>query len=378
MKPVMVPIQDVNSKTCTIVNWHATNRSWITLGDVLADVETSKAAIEVVAPDSGVLLHAVPQGSEISLTAPIAILFPDQSSLAAFEKEEAERKRAKESTKKPYRATVKAEELAAQYGIDLAPLNKGKLITQKDVKVANRLNFQRDYVNMPAPLNSPDGVERILLIGGGLGVTQVIDILKDNHSKEPVAILDDDHSLWGKYFYGIPVVGDSTRLEALYQEHAFSSIIITISTSIQARTKFRELCASLNIPLTNAIDKSAKLAKDVKIGLGNVICAFCHFGTGTVIGDNNFISAYNSFDHHSVIGSDISTGPGCIASGIVKIGNRVRMGAGIFIEPYLELEDDVQVASGAIILKSVPARHVVKRKVFTTVVVPIRNHRTLV
>jgi acetyltransferase-like isoleucine patch superfamily enzyme len=120
------------------------------------------------------------------------------------------------------------------------------------------------------------------------------------------------------------------------------------------------------------------LAKDVKIGLGNVICAFCHFGTGTVIGDNNFISAYNSFDHHSVIGSDISTGPGCIASGIVKIGNRVRMGAGIFIEPYLELEDDVQVASGAIILKSVPARHVVKRKVFTTVVVPIRNHRTLV
>jgi serine acetyltransferase len=60
-------------------------------------------------------------------------------------------------------------------------------------------------------------------------------------------------------------------------------------------------------------------------------------------------------------------------SGLVVLGDRVRLGTGIYIEPHVELGDDVHVASGAVIVCSVPAGHAVKRRVVTTSVVPRRQ-----
>ena len=62
------------------------------------------------------------------------------------------------------------------------------------------------------------------------------------------------------------------------------------------------------------------------------------------------LSAFNSFDHHNVLGTDIATGPGCMTSGLVHIGDRVRMGTGIFVEPHVEIGEGAQVASGAVIV----------------------------
>ena len=103
-------------------------------------------------------------------------------------------------------------------------------------------------------------------------------------------------------------------------------------------------------------------------GTGNIVCAFCHFGVGTVVGDNNFLSAYNSYDHHNRLGSDIATGPACTTSGLVVLGDRIRLGTGIHVEPHVELGDDVQVASGSVIVASVPKGHAVKRRIVTTAV----------
>jgi acetyltransferase-like isoleucine patch superfamily enzyme len=148
--------------------------------------------------------------------------------------------------------------------------------------------------------------------------------------------------------------------------------VVAISTSVDARARLRALCEAAGAPLANAIDPRVKLATGVTIGSGNVICAYCHFGTETRIGDNNFISAYNSYDHHNVLGNDISTGPGCMTSGEVTLEDRVRLGAGVFVEPKVVLGEGVMVASGAVIVRSVPAHHAVKTKVVTTTVVPVR------
>ena len=109
------------------------------------------------------------------------------------------------------------------------------------------------------------------------------------------------------------------------------------------------------------------------MGDGNVVCAFCHLGTGARVGDNNFLSAYNSFDHHDDLGSDISTGPGCMASGLVRIESGVRMGTGVFIEPHVTIGAGALVASGAVLTTSVPPGHAVKTRVVTTAVVPLRR-----
>ncbi len=374
MKPVFAPTTDVNSDTFIIAAWHVDNRSQVAAGQHIADIETSKAVFEVSAPEEGFLLQGGQTGMEVPVDTPLGFQFTNAAALSEYERSLGNGKGEKSAKEKAYRATAKAEALALQHGIDLAPLYQGELITQSEVEKAIHRLRRADSQNLPSPLAAANGVEeRIILIGAGMGASQILDILGGISSRQVVALVDDDPQKWGQTIYGLPVTGGTSNLETLLQNKQFDSAIVSISTSIPARVKYQKLCADLGIPLANAIDPTCKIGSDVTMGKGNVLCAFCHIGTGTVIGDNNFLSAYNSFDHHSEIGSNISTGPNCVTSAKVKIGDRVRMGTGIFIEPYLELGEDVQVASGAIILKSVPAHHAVKTKVITTTVTPLKN-----
>jgi acetyltransferase-like isoleucine patch superfamily enzyme len=373
MKPVIIPTPDVNSEHGIVVAWFVENGQWIDGGADLVEIETSKAVIEVVAPESGYVLRLGSLKDQVSLTAPIALLFEDVDALKTHEAQLKAEKEAAAAAGVGVRASVKAIARAQELGVDLSTLDGTHLITVKDVEAAAAASAPIDYAALPRPLTATPGVQRVLLIGGGLGATQVIDIFAGLPGQEAVAILDDKRDKWGSEISGVPVVGGPDRLASLFKEGGFDAVVIAISTSVAARRKFRELCEANGIPLANAIDKTAKIATGVTMGVGNVVCAFCHFGTSARVGDNNFFSAYNSFDHHNVIANDVSTGPGCLTSSRVKLGDQVRLGTGIHIEPGVELGDRVQVASGATIVRSVPADHVVKTKVVTTTVVPSRR-----
>jgi acetyltransferase-like isoleucine patch superfamily enzyme len=341
----------------------------------VAEVETSKSVLDVAAPEAGYLLRCAEVSEEIVLAKPLAYLFATTEALDEHAAGLADAAAEKASASNGgVRATVPAIQRAAELGVDMASLTAGGLVTVKVVEAAAA--GERTAVpppELPTPLPAPSGVERIALIGAGLGATQVIDILATDASRRAVAIVDDDQDRWAGEVAGIPVVGGRHQLSELWADNRFDAAVVAIGSSVPARTRFREVCSELGIPLVNAIDTSAKIAAEVEFGVGNVVCAFCHFGVGTRVGDNNFLSAYNSFDHHSVLGTDIATGPGCMTSGLVRIGDRARLGTGIFVEPHVVIGAGVQVASGAVIVSSVPAEHAVKRRVATMTVVPIRR-----
>lgn len=374
MKPIEIPVSDVNSTHCILVRWFAEDGAAVRCDEVVAEVETSKSVIDVPAPDDGFLLRLHDAGSELPIGATIAQLFSSVSDLEAHRENRQAGDEPQTSEASPkYHATQKAQNLAQQHGIDLATFTKAGLITVRDVEQLVRSSVA-EAQPLQSPLKPDRDVERVLIIGGGLGATQVLDIFHGDPSRSVVAIVDDASERWADQVCEVPIVGGGERLGELHQNRLFDSAIVAISTSVPARTKFRELCKELGIPMTNAIDHTVRMAADVKMGTGNVVCAFCHFGAGTIVGDNNFFSAYNSFDHHCILGSDMSTGPACVSSGIVKIGNRIRMGTGIFIEPYLEIGDDAQIASGAVIRQPLPARHVAKMRTSQTVIVPLKSH----
>jgi acetyltransferase-like isoleucine patch superfamily enzyme len=368
VKPVLVPTTDVNSETGLLLTWYVGDRGEVEAGEMIAEIETSKAIIDVPAPDAGFLLHAAREGTEVRLTEPLARLFADAEALEAYAEEE-QRRRAAAAESGP-RATEPARRRAEELGVDLASIGGDSLITVGMVEAAAAATTAT--TELPGPLPGVAALPRIALIGAGLGATQVIDILQAAESGAAVAIVDDDASRWAGEVMGVPVVGGFERLVTLFGQGAFDAAIITISTSVPARARLRDSLASNGIPLANAIDPTARIAAGVTFGTGNIVCAFCHFGVGTAVGDNNFLSAFNSYDHHNRLGSDISTGPSCTTSGLVVLGDRVRLGTGIHIEPHIELGDDVQVASGSVIVASVPAGHAVKRRTVTTVVVPRR------
>lgn len=369
MKPVLVPTTDVNSETALITAWHVDNKSEVRRDDAIVEIETSKAIVEVAAPADGFILHGAPVGAQIRLEDPVALVFDDLAALERHVEEVSAIAAAASQNGHGARASEPARRRAEQLGVDLDTLQVSGLITVKHVEEAATARGPQD---LPRPLHAPPGTERVLLIGAGQGAQQVMEIFAAAGRQTAVAIVDDNAARWGATVEGVPVVGGSAELERLFAEGTFDSAIVAISTSIPARRKFRGALRRLGIPMANAIDPTARIARDVQIGGGNVICAFCHLGAGTVVGDNNFISAYNSFDHHNVLGSDSSTGPGCMTSGDVRLGDGVRLGTGIFVEPHVVLEDEVRVASGAVITSSVAAGHTVKTKVVTTAVVPPR------
>jgi acetyltransferase-like isoleucine patch superfamily enzyme len=373
MRGVLVPRSDVNSDTAMIAEWTVADRSRVTAGMAIAQVETSKAILDVAAPEDGYLLHAAEQGAEVHLAEPIAYLFAEVAELIAHIAHgdlAHTGDRPADANGQP-RATVPAARRAGELGIDLGALRRPGLITVRDVEEAAAASSS-GLAELPDPLPGRPGARRLMLVGAGLGATQVLEIVRaGDGSQDAVAIVDDDRALWGGAVGEVPVVGGSAELERLFTRGTYDAAVITISTSVAVRARLRDLCRAGGIPLSNAIDPTARIPADVVLGDGNVICAFCHLGAGARIGDNNFLSAYNSFDHHNELGSDISTGPGCMASGLVRIEDRVRMGTGVFIEPHVTVGAGALIASGAVLRSSVPAGHAVKTRVVTTAVVPV-------
>lgn len=374
MIPVVVPTTDVNSDTCIIVAWHADDGDFVQRDQLIVEAETSKAVIEILAPEEGHLLREWPEGAEVALGAVVARLFGDSAALGAYREEKIRREREVERTSPSgVNATRRAVELAQEHGVNLAELDVKGLITAEDVERLVQSKSMARAGGLPEPVSAEPGKTRVLVVGGGLAATQVLDIYACRDDFQAVAVVDDDAGKWGGDVGGVPIVGGTARMAELFEKRAFDAAVISIGSSVAVRNRFRKLCGDLGISLANAIHPTTSIAKDVRLGSGNVICAFCHFGAGATVGDNNFLSAYNSFDHHCELGSDISTGPGCMASGSVRIGDRVRMGTGIFIEPNLEIGEDVRIASGVVLMQSVARNHTVKVRTGHFVVVPDRS-----
>ena len=245
-----------------------------------------------------------------------------------------QRRRAEAAGSGP-RATEPARRRAEELGVDLASIGGDSLITVGMVEAAAAAATTA-AIDLPDPLPGAAGLPRIALFGARLR--------RDAGHRHPAGRRERQgrgdrrrrRVALGGEVMGVPVVGGFERLVTLFGKDAFDAAIIAISTAVAARARLREALAASGIPLANAIDPTARITAGVTLGTGNIVCAFCHFGVGTVVGDNNFLSAYNSYDHHNRLGSDIATGPTCTTSGLVVLGDRVRLGTGIHVEPHVD------------------------------------------
>ena len=74
---ILLPKLGMNTEEATIVAWRKREGDTIAVGDVLADVETDKAVIELEAEASGTLRHLLAEdGARVATNQPIAIVGP--------------------------------------------------------------------------------------------------------------------------------------------------------------------------------------------------------------------------------------------------------------------------------------------------------------
>ena len=145
-----------------------------------------------------------------------------------------------------------------------------------------------------------------------------------------------------------------------YKMGKFDYIVNAISTSNEFRKKCFDELTALEVPYCNLIHPSAVIGHYVTMGTGNIVLPFTHIGPNTVLGNDCFLTAKASIEHHNVVGSHVTCGPSVMTSGCVTIGDCVRFGTGVFVEPHVEIGDNCLIASGTIVTNNVPENTIVR------------------
>jgi pyruvate/2-oxoglutarate dehydrogenase complex dihydrolipoamide acyltransferase (E2) component len=69
--PVAVPRENVNDETATLVSWYVQSGQHVDRGQHIAQIETSKATLEIEAPVSGIVQYTIAAGAEVAIGAVI-------------------------------------------------------------------------------------------------------------------------------------------------------------------------------------------------------------------------------------------------------------------------------------------------------------------
>jgi acetyltransferase-like isoleucine patch superfamily enzyme len=82
--------------------------------------------------------------------------------------------------------------------------------------------------------------------------------------------------------------------------------------------------------------------------------------TAVTIGDNCFFASHCVVEHHGRIGNHCAFGPRTTTSGAINVGDRVKTGMSVSIEPYITIGANSLIASGCVITGDIPANSLVK------------------
>jgi sugar O-acyltransferase (sialic acid O-acetyltransferase NeuD family) len=358
-----------------LIRWLKSEGDFVNVGDIIAEVETSKAVFEIESEGSGFFKPLANPGEHIKVGQTFYILLNNREEVQKpielrdieFEKNA---KQNSEIENQPKRWTKKAELLAKKYGIDIEEVPGTGIIQEADVERYIRIKSEgktSQFNDLVDDIYSDNRAERVIILGGGRGAVQVLDVLFRTPKQRAVGILDDNSELYGKNIMGVKVLGNISAIEKLKEDNLFDTAIISFSNDIESRAKLFETLIKKGIKFTNVIDPTVVIHSNVSIGKGNVIMAHCRFGSCSIVGDNNFFSAYVNIEHHNVVGSHCTFGPGVMTSSRVTIGNKVKFGTGIFIEPGIKIGDNSVIASGTILIRDIPENSLVKTKVETII-----------
>jgi pyruvate dehydrogenase E2 component (dihydrolipoamide acetyltransferase) len=185
VRPILMPRPGQMTEECTLLTWHKAEGDPVARGDVLFEIETDKAVMEVEAFDAGVLLRRLVEEGE---TAPVNSVVayvgqpgdevpdtPAQAPPAATPRDDAHGEREPASSSAPapvtsqpraaptsregrLRISPRASRLAAEAGLDPRGLTgsgpEGRIV-ERDVRAALEAGQAAGKAEAPAPPTAP-------------------------------------------------------------------------------------------------------------------------------------------------------------------------------------------------------------------------------
>lgn len=196
-------------------------------------------------------------------------------------------------------------------------------------------------------------MDSIVLIGGGGHAKSVIDSIKSEGEWNIIGILDNLEKV-GQNIMGIPIIGTDEELSMLYKQGVrFAFITIGSLGNVDIRKKIFNKASKIGFRFPNIIDKSAVLAADVELGIGNFFAKRTVVNAGSKIGNQTIINTGAIVEHDCLIGDFVHVSPGTVLSGGVKVGNDSHIGTNSTVIQYVNIGNQVLIGAGSVVLQDI-------------------------
>ncbi|MBX9771600.1 MAG: hypothetical protein K2X29_09530 [Candidatus Obscuribacterales bacterium] len=347
---VVAPEINPNDQEIWIVSWAIEPGVKVTKGQIICQLETTKAIFDLPAEIEGYLYPSCAPGHAVSVGSTIAWLLPEPNpALIPAQSAQAEQ----DASAKLISHQAKA--LMQKHGLSEADFPSLTQIRSTDIE--KYLSQDKSIGQTAAPdLNTLKIADNSLLIyGTGNHSLVVWDTIQRGSSYVACAFVD--YSPRFNQYCQLPVFPDST-LAALY-ERGLRLMHICLPDAEQ-ELAVADKARKVGFKLVNVIDPTAVISQTASLGNNIFLGAQTIVGPLSQIGDFSRLLNGASVAHHAKLGNCVRITDGARIAGTVTIGDRTLIGLGVTVNYYLTIGKDVVVVSGASVFNNVLDAHVVR------------------
>lgn len=350
---VTFPYINPNEPEMVIASLLVENGQWVSRGDILCTIETTKATQELEAEQDGYIFEISAQKGQIVRAGEVfCVISPDPAWQPSIHKPiETEPKPALRNI----RITQPALKLAQEARIDLQALPPDELITVERLKALFPQLF-REETHVPIDNVDPNAV---LIYGGGGHGKSLIELIRAAHLF-PIAGIIDDAKPIGSSILNIPVVGQKNNLAYLYQK-GFRLAINAVGGigDITTRIRVFETLHAIGFRCPTVIHPTAFVEKSVTLAEGAQIFPHAYIGSDVRVGYGVIVNTGAIVSHDCVLEDYVNLSPGAILAGEVTVGAKTLIGMGVTVNLQVHIGEHCRIGNGANIKRDVPSNTIV-------------------
>lgn len=342
---VVAPEINPNDQEIWIVSWAVTPGAKVTKGQIICQLETTKAIFDLPTEVEGYIYPGCEPGESVAVGSTIAWMLPkpDPSLIPA---------QAAKDEQGSALISHQAKALMQQHGLSEADFPGLTSIRSADIEQFLSKGASKVQSDPKAIKVEPNS---LLIYGTGNHSLVVCDTVHRSTAYVPCAFID--YSPRFSEFYDLPVFHES-MLKALY-ERGLRLMHICLPDAEQ-EFKVAAIARQLGFELVNVIDPTAVVSSTASLGKNIFLGAQTIVGPLSQIDDFSRVLNGASVAHHGKLGKGVRISDGARLAGNVSVGDRSLVGLGVTINYYLKIGKDSIVVSGASVFNDVADSHVVR------------------
>ncbi len=348
--PLLAPRVSANDDTVVVRTWFVAHGAWVEPDTVIAEIETSKAIVEVRAERAGFLAYDLPEGGEVGVGDPLGWLMadPDAQPLARQRPQHLADGRL---------ISFDAAALMTERGLTAADIPGLGAVRALDVRhaIAARENalVVDDWQRIVDAL--PNHAGATLIFGGDAQGAVVYECLESMVPGTAVVYVDDAPKR--ATLMGLPVL-PASALDAVRRRGIKCAHVSVAAAKAKLRCVQRLLEAGYE--MVGVRHATALVSPSATIGSGVFLGPLTLVGPNARIGNYAQINNTCSVAHDSVVGEAARLSDGVRLAGSVVVGDGAYLGLGVTVNGNVTIGPGSTVVSGVSVFDHVPAASVVR------------------